>query len=76
MDDDEEDAGEDKGDEDVSGSITEEIFSKRISISEFTIDAEGDYTSYYDDDDDMFYGHVIVIDGNLKGGMRSADIAG
>lgn len=63
------------GGEESSGSITKESFAKRISISEFTIDADGAYTAYYEDDD-MFYGHVILIDGSIEDGMKSADIAG
>lgn len=73
--DDYDDCNDGEEDGETAGSITEEIFSKRISISEFSIDAEGNYTAYYEDDD-MFYGHVIVVEGNVKDGIRSADIAG
>lgn len=69
---DEEDYDED---ETPSGAITEESFAGRICISEFTIDADGAYTAYYEDDD-MFFGHVILISGSLKEGMKDADIAG
>lgn len=75
QDEDDYDDGEDTAGGNAPGPITEEIFSKRISIGEFTIDAKGNYTVYYEDDD-MFFGHVIVIDGNIRDGMRSADIAG
>ena len=56
-------------------TISEENFSNRILISEFSIDEDGEYTVYYDDDD-MFYGHVILVTGSLKEGMTSAEIAG
>ncbi len=56
-------------------TISEENFSNRILISEFSIDEDGEYTVYYDDDD-MFYGHVILVTGSLKEGMTSAKIAG
>ena len=56
-------------------TISEENFSNRILISEFSIDDDGEYTVYYDDDD-MFYGHVILVTGSLKEGMTSAKIAG
>lgn len=56
-------------------TISEENFSSRILISEFSIDEDGEYTVYYDDDD-MFYGHVILVTGSLKEGMTSAEIAG
>ena len=56
-------------------TISEENFSNRILISEFSIDEDGEYTVYYDDDD-MFCGHVILVTGSLKEGMTSAEIAG
>lgn len=56
-------------------TISEQNFSSRILISEFSIDEDGEYTVYYDDDD-MFYGHVILVTGSLKEGMTSAEIAG
>ena len=56
-------------------TISEENFSRRILISEISIDEDGEYTVYYDDDD-MFYGHVILVTGSLKEGMTSAEIAG
>lgn len=56
-------------------TISEENFSSRILISEISIDEDGEYTVYYDDDD-MFYGHVILVTGSLKEGMTSAEIAG
>lgn len=61
--------------EEESQPITEESFAERICISEFTMETGGDYVAYYDDDD-MFWGHVIVIEGNIETGMERADIAG
>ena len=65
------------GDEDgeALAAITEESFAGRIAISEFSIDAEGDYEVYYDDDD-MFGDHVIIVSGSVDGGMEDAHIAG
>lgn len=64
------------GDEDGEdlAAITEESFAGRIVISELSIDAEGDYEVYYDDD--MFWGHVIIVNGSVDGGMEDACIAG
>lgn len=74
--DDEGDTGEDDASGgDCSAPVTKAAFAKRIAIREFSINAEGDYTAYYDDDD-MFYGHVIMIEGNIRDGMDRADIAG
>lgn len=55
--------------------ITEEEFAKRLEISSISIDAKGNYTIYYDDDD-MFYGHSIEIYGNIKKGVKSANMVG
>ena len=72
------DEGCDDGEEEsaeASAAITEEVFAGRITISEFSINAEGSYEVYYDDDD-MFWGHVIIVDGSADGEMEDAYIAG
>lgn len=58
-----------------SEGITEEAFAERIGISEFSIETEGSYEVYYDDDD-MFWGHVIIVSGSVDDGMDDAYIAG
>lgn len=55
--------------------ITEERFIGRICICEFTMAPEGDYTAYYDDDD-MFGGHSITIEGNVDTGMERVMLEG
>ena len=55
--------------------ITEEEFAKRIGAPKFHIDGEGDFEAEYDDDD-MFYGHWIVVYGNADGELREANIEG
>lgn len=55
--------------------ITEEIFAKRITISELTITSGGSFTAYYNDDD-MFRGHVVEVSGSLKKGIVDANISG
>ena len=60
--------------EEEDGEITKDSFAERIGISEFVMESDGSYEVYYDDDD-MFYGHVILIDGNMDTGMEDADIA-
>lgn len=69
------DEGYDDEDGEALVAITEESFAGRIAISEFSIDAEGDYEVYYDDDD-MFGDHVIIVSGSVDGGMEDAHIAG
>lgn len=65
---------EDSGDEDGE-EITEEMFAKRIEISEIVINPKGELSILYNDDD-MFWGHVIEILVDADGTMSSADIAG
>lgn len=65
----------DDEEEEKTTAITEESFAERIWISEFNINEEGDYEAYYNDDD-MFYGHVIIVEGSVDGEMEDAYIAG
>lgn len=55
--------------------ITEDEFAKRITLSEISITPSGSFTAYYDDDD-MFWGHAVEINGSLKKGIANANIAG
>lgn len=65
----------DREDADGVAEITKEEFAKRIGLSEVTISPEGDMTIYFYDDE-MFWGHSIVLDANINGEIDSADIAG
>lgn len=69
------DEGYNDEDGEALAAIMEESFAGRIVISELSIDAEGDYEVYYDDDD-MFGDHVIIVSGSVDGGMEDAHIAG
>lgn len=55
--------------------ITEEEFAGRLSISEVCVSAYGDFELFYDDDD-MFWGHVIIVSGNIETGIEDATMAG
>ena len=55
--------------------ITEESFAKRISLSLIWVTSGGSFTAYLDDDD-LFFGHSIVVNGSPKKGLLSADIEG
>lgn len=55
--------------------ITKEDFAKRLTLSSLYISANGNLEIFYDDDD-MFFGHVIIVRGNIVNGLDSADIAG
>lgn len=55
--------------------ITEEEFARRILLTEFMVSPGGRFTAWYEDDD-MFWGHVITVDGTLKKGPVDAEIQG
>ncbi|WP_353095647.1 DUF2262 domain-containing protein [Tissierella praeacuta] len=62
-------------DEENALEISKEDFEKRLTISELCISIDGDFEIFYDDDD-MFWGHVIIVSGNIKKGLEDATIAG
>ncbi len=66
---------EDCGDDDEVSLITEDDFARRISVCEFSMDADGDFTAYFADDD-MFFGHSILVEGNINGELSDAYLAG
>ena len=55
--------------------ITEEEFAQRIQFTEFFVSPGGRFTAWYEDDD-LFWGHVITVDGTLKKGPVDAEIQG
>lgn len=55
--------------------ITEEEFARRIFLTEFTVSPGGRFTAWYEDDD-MFWGHVVTVDGTMKKGPLHADMQG
>ena len=54
--------------------ITEEKFAERMVLNSIGFDENG-FEVFYDDDD-MFWGHSILVDGTLENGMEQAYIAG
>lgn len=61
-------------DEDVP-EITEESFAQRIELTSIAMDPDGSFSAYFDDDD-MFFGHCVVVYGTLADGVASAEMAG
>ena len=55
--------------------ITEESFVDRIKLSRISMSAGGSFTAYFDDDQ-IFFGHSIVVRGALKKGAVSAYMGG
>jgi len=55
--------------------ITEEDFARRITITSISIDGDGQYQIYFNDDD-MFWGHCVVVSGQVDSGIESAEMMG
>lgn len=55
--------------------ITEEQFIKRITMIELTIDIDGSMAAVFSDDD-MFWGHWIVVRIDSDGNLEDVDIEG
>ena len=55
--------------------ITEGSFARRIELRSIVMDAEGSFSAYFDDDD-MFFGHCVVVYGTVADGVASAVMAG
>ena len=55
--------------------ITEGSFARRIELRSIAMDADGSFSAYFDDDD-MFFGHCVVVYGTLVDGVTSAEMAG
>lgn len=64
-----------KDEDENAREITEDEFAKRMSISEICVSIGGNFEIYYDDDD-MFWGHVIIVSGNIETGIDDATMAG
>ena len=55
--------------------ITEESFARRIELRSIAMEPDGSFSAYFDDDD-MFFGHCVVVYGTLADGVASAVMAG
>mgnify|MGYP000875569487 CR=1 FL=1 len=64
----------DSADEDVP-EITEESFARRLDLTSIAMDPDGSFSAYFDDDD-MFFGHCVVVYGTLADEVASAVMAG
>ncbi|EGG90747.1 hypothetical protein HMPREF0491_00618 [Lachnospiraceae oral taxon 107 str. F0167] len=55
--------------------ITEESFAKRITLRSISMTSGGSFTACFNDDD-IFAGHCIIVNGSLKKGISSASMGG
>ena len=59
----------------VRHKITEEGFAQRLDLTSIALNPDGPFSAYFDDDD-MFFGHCVVVYGTLVDGVTSAVTAG
>ena len=51
--------------------ITEKEFAERLEINDISFYSDGNFDIYYADDD-MFWGHTVIVSGNIKAGFNEA----
>jgi len=62
-------------DEEGGEEISLESFMARMGFSSLSVYPDGDFVVYFDDGD-LFFGHSILVNGNVNGELSSAEIAG
>ena len=55
--------------------ITEESFAQRLDLTSIAMDADGSFSAYFNDDD-MFFGHCVVVYGTLSDGVAKVNMEG
>lgn len=55
--------------------ITKEMFVNFMKLDSISVSPDGDFEIYFFDGD-MFWGHTIIVSGNVNGDFYSAEIAG
>jgi len=55
--------------------ITPEEFARRIGLFDLSIGSDGTYFASFNDDE-LFYGHVVSVYGNIDKGLEDANIEG
>ncbi len=67
--------GDEDDEEEQEDEVTLNQFKARISIETISIDTDGEFEFWYNDGD-LFWGHSILVSGNLTDGPEDADICG
>src|SRR3954467_7230172 len=55
--------------------ITADDFTDRMRLESISVNGDGSF-EFFHDDGDLFWGHTIIVGGNLRDGPTSAQIAG
>lgn len=61
--------------QDNEAELSREDFISRMTLEEISVDESGAF-SFWHDDGDLFWGHSILINGDLTEGLTDADIPG
>lgn len=64
-----------EGEIDDEARLSEADFARRIRLEEISIDEDGGFTAWFDDDN-IFWGHVIMVSINADGEYEDAEFAG
>lgn len=64
-----------EGEIDDEARLSEADFARRIRLEEISIDEDGGFTAWFNDDN-IFWGHVIMVSINADGGYEDAEFAG
>jgi hypothetical protein len=55
--------------------VSEAEFERRMDLDMISVEADGSF-EFWHNDDDLFWGHAIMVSGNLEEGPKDADICG
>ena len=61
--------------EDDEEEVTKEKFIEALELCDIVFESEGEFTFWFCDGD-LFWGHSIIVEGNIDGTLNSAYIAG
>ncbi|MBP1916555.1 hypothetical protein J2Z23_003537 [Lederbergia galactosidilyticus] len=65
---------EDDNEADID-EITKEMFIRLLKLDSISVYSDGEFEMFFSDGD-MFWGHSIIVSGNINGELSSAEIAG
>jgi hypothetical protein len=60
---------------DDEAEITSEDFKARMTLQSISVGSDGRF-GFHHDDGDLFWGHTILVSGNLKEGLNDAEFYG
>lgn len=67
--------GDEDDEEEQEEEVTPQQFKARMSLETISIDTDGEF-EFWHNDGDLFFGHSILVSGNLADGPEDAEICG